>query len=240
MHRDLNNRFQPNLANKAPAAWRVNVKRATVLMSIVGLALFGGVACSIGQPAAAPTDQAQAQNGAGPGGRQVMVTPAPELPTAKADVTGFLVKRADASLFVGTGFGNGQGGNGQGGNRGNGTRQPNANGGTRQPNANGGTRQPNANGGTPFAYSGPQTEVLVDSGTKYFKDISVVDFQTMQNGQGYQQKVQSVDTLDNLLTGDTTGGTVEVWGTQNGNQIEASVVVFRPRQARPTPTPATQ
>ncbi len=169
------------------------------------------------------------------GGRfNVRETPAPELPTEQAAVAGLFVRRDGANLYVGTSFGQGQG-QGQG--------RP-----QRTPGASGTRRAPN--GGTPFTYNGPTVEVITDSNTKFYKDVTMMNFQggagNGVNGASgstnapVQQQVQSVNTLDDLLGGDTSNGVMTVWGTKNGDQITASVVVYRPRQAPPaTPTPSS-
>ena len=193
------------------------------MVGIVGMGLFGTVACATGQPDQAPAD-ANANGGpnGGPGRGGFRMTPAPELPTTQADVTGLFISRQNAILVVGTGAFNGQF---------NGTRQaPN---GTRQapdPNA---TRAP---------YTGPTTQVVTNAGTKLYADVTMINLQAGQNTQGMQQKVQPVDTLDKLLGADAANGTLSAWGDKNGDQLVAKVVVYRPRQQRPqtTPTPATQ
>jgi hypothetical protein len=141
-------------------------------------------------------------------------TPALELPTTQADVAGQFLRRQDAILFVGTaGF----------------------NGGTRQ--APNGTRQaPDPNATRP-PYTGPETQVVTNASTKLYKDVTQINLQAGQNAQGTQQKVQLVDTLDNLLGADAANGTLTAWGDKTGEQLVAKVVVFRPRQQRP---PATQ
>ncbi|MCL4506432.1 MAG: hypothetical protein M1434_04960 [Chloroflexi bacterium] len=192
------------------------------MAGIVGMGLFGGVACAIGQQA--PANQSadagggQGSSNGGPGRGQYRVTPAPELPASQPDLTGILVRRQGSNVFVGTGgFGRAQGNNGA---------RP-----TRDPNA---TRQPVDPNATRAPYNGPETEVVTDSNTKLYKDVTQFNFQQGgQNTAAVQEQVQSVDTLDNLLGSDTTFGTVTVWGTKKGDQLVAIVLVYRPRQAPP-------
>ena len=196
------------------------------MAGIVGMGLFGGVACAIGQstPAAQSANAAGGQNSAGGAARtQFMMTPAPELPSSQPDLAGILVKRQGGSIFVGTG------GFGRGGQAANGARP------TRDPNA---TRQPVDPNATRAPYTGPETEVVTNSNTKLYKDVTQFNFQPgNQNTTGVQEKVQPVDTLDNLLGSDANFGTVRVWGTKNGDQMVAIVVVYRPRQNPPGAQP---
>jgi hypothetical protein len=127
-----------------------------------------------------------------------------------------LVRRQDASLFIVT----------QTGGRGNGQR----------PNGTPGaavTRSPDV---TPTPYSGPTQEIVTNSNTKLYKDVTQYNFQQGQNNNanntGIQQKVEAVTSLDDLLGQESTYGSLTVWGTKNGEQIVASVVVYR---ARATP-----
>ncbi len=213
-----------------------------VSMSLVSTACSGVTLPQIGQAAASPAASnatvAPAGNNAGGtpglnGGRfNPRETPAPELPTTQPVVTGLFVRRDGANLYVGTGFGLGQG---QG--RGPGRGQP--------PRANGavGTRRA-PNNGVPFAYNGPTIEVITNSSTKLYKDVTVMNFQNRPgnrgNGNPLQQQVQAVTSLDDLIGANAIDGVMTVWGTKNGNQITAAVIVYRPRQGPPeTPTPAS-
>jgi hypothetical protein len=85
--------------------------------------------------------------------------------------------------------------------------------------------------------------VLTNSSTKLYKDVTQYNFQPGQNNAnnntGMQQKVEAAKSLDDLLGTDATNGTLTVWGTKNGDQLVASVVVYRPRvspQAAQTPS----
>ncbi|HEY3342211.1 MAG TPA: hypothetical protein VGK81_09345 [Anaerolineae bacterium] len=166
----------------------------------------------------------------GQGGLTSRETPAPELPTTTPDVTGIYLRRQDVNLFIGTVMGGR--GSGNGGGRANGT-----------PGAAGTRVSPAV---TPTPYNGPTTEVLTNSSTKLYKDVTPINFQRGQNNgnsntTGIQQQVQAVNTLDDLFGTDTANGTVTVWGTKNGEQLTATVVVYRPRQAPGvTPTPTGQ
>ena len=112
------------------------------------------------------------------------------------------LRRKDASLFIAT----------QTGGRGNGQR-PNGTPGAAA------TRPPDV---TPTPYSGPTQEIVTDSNTKLYKDVTQYNFQPGQNNNanntGIQQKVEAVTSLDDLLGQDSTYGSLTVWGTKNGEQ----------------------
>lgn len=183
--------------------------------SILGMVLFGVTAC-------APAQQAEQEAGGpanpgGPGRGAFRETPAPELPVSPAALTGPIVRRSGASLFVGA-------------------IQFNFRRSTGTPGA---TRSPQQ--GTPAPYTGPVTEVVTSENTVFYKDVTQINFQpnaTDQNqSQGIQQKVQTVKSLDDLLGPDATNGVVTVWGDQKGEQLVAAVVLYRARQGpRATPT----
>jgi hypothetical protein len=213
---------------------RSTARKLLVALIVAGVGLTGVTACGGAPQQQAPADQGPGGNGqGGPGRFAIRLTPAMELPTNQADVEGFFVKRQDASLFVGTGQqGNPRRGNGTPGTPG----TPRAPGTPGTPDA---TRRAQF-AGTPVPYTGPETEVLTDSSTKFYKDVTQMDFQNAQNGQAQsmQQVVQAARSLDELLGQATTGGTLTVWGSKNGDKVQAAIVVYRPQLQRPQGTPA--
>jgi hypothetical protein len=243
------NRIEDDMENEINHTNQNQPVRISRRRLLIGLGGFAGVALvtvacgnaqqpQSGQDQAANAGQAGAPGGAGaapngtPGqGRfNMRETPAPELPTATPDATGLFVRRQDASLFIAA-MGSRNGGNGQ---------RPN--GGT--PGAQGTRRAPNGDA-TPGPYNGPTQEVVTNSDTKLYKDVTEYNFQAGQannaNNAGVQQKVEAVSSLDDLLGADATNGTLSIWGTKNGDQLVASVVLYRPRVTRQgTPTPSGQ
>ena len=219
-------------ANGQPRVTLGEISRRNVLMGLVSIAslgILGTAACGAVQPAqdlANPNaNQGQGGNG-GQGGRGqgFRTTPAPELPTTQADVSGLFISRDGVTLIVGAAGFNGQF---------NGTRQaPN---GTRQ--APNGTRQAPDPNATRAPYAGAETKVVTNEKTKLYQDVTQFNTQDAQNNQSMQQKVKLVDSLDVLLGADASNGTVSAWGQKNADgQLVANTIVFRPRQLRPTPT----
>ncbi len=215
------------------------ISRRQLLFALGGIAVVS-VACGGAQPPqgnqggpgqegpnAGQGDAGAPPNGTpGQGGFTSRETPAPELPTTTPDVTGIFVRRQDTSLFIGTETAGRGAGNGF---RPNGT-----------PGAQGTRRAPSV---TPTPYNGPTQEVVTNSSTKFYKDVTQYNFQPGQNNSsnttGMQQKVEAAQSLDDLLGADATNGTLTVWGTKNGARLVASVVVYRARvspQRAPTPT----
>ena len=242
MRNDQNQSEQSIISKKSNAKPSVQISRRQLLIAlggITGMAVVS-VACggsqqpqgNQGGPGQGGPNGGQGNAGAPPngtpgqGGFTSRETPAPELPTTQADARGIFVRRQDASLFIGTETGGRGAGNGP---RSNGT-----------PGAQGTRRAPDV---TPTPYNGPTQEVVTNSSTKLYKDVTQYNFQPGQNNAnnntGMQQKVEAAKSLDDLLGTDATNGTLTVWGTKNGDQLVASVVVYRPRvspQAAQTPS----
>jgi hypothetical protein len=102
------------------------------------------------------------------GGRELI--PAPELPTAAADITGLFVRRQNNSFFVGTG---------------NITGQKKAG--------------PNGAPQITLGYDGPVLEVVVTTNTKIYSDVTAQNTQNRpRNGTPIQQRVVSgnLDEID--------------------------------------------
>jgi hypothetical protein len=245
MKNDQNLAEQNVISEKLTTNQSVKISRRQLLMALGSITTLGLVSAACGSPQqpqtnqgtpngggpnAAPGNSGTAPNGTpGQGGFAPRETPAPELPATSPDVTGIYVRRQDANLFIGTVMGGRGAGNGA---RGNGT-----------PGAAGTRTAPAV---TPTPYNGPVTEVITTSSTKLYKDVTQNTFQRGQNNtngntSGIQQKVQAASSLDDLLGTDAANGTMTVWGTKTGEQVTATVVVYRPRQANAaTPTPSGQ
>ena len=197
-------------------------RKALALLGMAGAGLLVA-ACSIGQSAQPHAPAPQNGSGNAPPafgrGARMLETPAPELPETQPDVSGFLVRRQGASLFVGAG----QGMPGQAGGA------PAAGSGTRTP-PNGTHTVPD---GTPPAYTGVQVKVTIGSATKLYKDVTQVSNAANGTATPVQQELQTVNTLDSLITADTTGGTVTAWGSKNGEKVDATLVVYRSFEVRP-------
>ena len=239
MRNDQNQSEQSIISKKSITNPSGKMSRRQLLITLGGITGFAVVSVACGGPQQPQGNQGgpggdQGNAGAPPngtpgqGGFTARETPAPELPATTPDATGIFVRRQGASLFIGTETGGRGAGNGA---RPNGT-----------PGAQGTRRAPDV---TPTSYNGPTQEVVTNSSTKLYKDVTQYNLQPGQNGSnnntGVQQKVEAVQSLDDLLGTEATSGTLTVWGTKNGDQLVASVVVYRVRVApQRAPTPSGQ
>jgi len=183
---------------------------------LIGLVALG-VMLAACQPAATPQPQAQAQGqGFGNGQRaNFQEQAAPELPTDQPGVRGMVVSVNGATLTVqeGGGFGGGNFG-------GNGTPRAAQNGAPQN-----GTPRPRPT-------QGPTTDIQVDaSSATVYEDTTFANL----NGQppsGTLQQTVVASSVDKI----PTNARVTVWGTLNGTQLTAKVIVFTlPRGGPPQP-----
>src|SRR5512135_2552551 len=131
-------------------------------------------------------------------GRNFQMTPAKELPTTPADVTGFVTRIDNQSMFV---------------------SQRGGRGGFRSGQA--GTPFPTP-AGTPL----PNEEVIFTADTVFYKDVTPrPNFQAGQATPSAPVVPQQV-VQPGVLTDIATGFRVTVWGDKSGNQITAKVVVY--------------
>ncbi len=153
----------------------------------------------------------------GPGGGktsiQIQMTPAPELPSARADLVGQVTNIQDNSIFVAemtkssAGGGNvvivGKAVSGDGG-----------------PSSDSG---PSTNAVAPTP-SGPVTEVVVSQNTTIYRDTTMNSVQRPQPGTsvniGVQQVLEPAD-----ISSISTSSLLQVWGQKRGDRLIADVIV---------------
>ncbi len=163
------------------------------------VAAFALAAC---QPAAQPTDQSTQPQGFGGGNGQrpnFQMQPAPELPTTQPVVRGFVVGHNGNDLVVQIG-------------------NPNFRQGQGNAQVNNGTPRPRPT----IVGAGTDVTVTVTSDTTIYQDVTFASMNGQPPANGtIQQKVEkgSLDALSN-------NERVTVWGTQNGNEVTAQVVVY--------------
>ena len=176
-------------------------------MGMAGLMVAGVMLFAACQPAAQPaaqtadqSTQPQGDNGGNGPRFNFRMTPAPELPAATPVARGVLTKIDGNTLTVQEGgFNFGQD---------NGTPRP-------RPTSNGTPR--------PRPTQGPArtVQVIVNSDTQYYHDVTFANLNGQPPSGAIQQKVEK-GSLD-ALTGNER---VTVWGDQNGDQITAKVIVY--------------
>jgi hypothetical protein len=188
-------------------------KRGRWLMSAV-VVLVAGLLLAACQPAAQPADQSTQPQGYGGNGQRpnFQEQPASELPTDQPAVRGALVSVNGTTLTVQEG---GFGGNFAGGNFGGG----NFNGGNF--NANNGTPRAPQNG-TPRPRPTPGPDVQVDaSGATVYEDTTFANLNGQRPSGTIQQTVVA-SSLDKI----PANARVTIWGTLNGTQATATVIVY--------------
>ncbi len=172
---------------------------------VVALAI---AACQPAADANAPVAQGQGQ-GFGNGQRpNFQEQPAPELPTDQPALRGALVSASGTTLTVqegGVGFGGGAGNFGGGNFAG-------GNGGTPRAPQNGTPR--------PRPTQGPDVQVDA-SGATVYEDVTFANLNGQPPSGTLQQKVEA-SSLDKI----PANARVTIWGTLNGTQATAKVIVF--------------
>ncbi len=164
--------------------------------------LVSGLLLAACQPAAQPASagQTQAGNGQRP---NFQMQPAPELPTDQPALRGALVSLNGTTLTVqeGGGFGGGNfGGN------------------------NGTPRAPQNGTPRPRPTPGPTTTVQVDaSGATVYEDTTFANLNGQRPSGTIQQTVVA-SSLDKI----PANARVTIWGTLNGTQATAKVIVYSP------------
>jgi hypothetical protein len=182
----------------------ITPKHGRWLMGAV-VVLVSGLLLAACQPAAQPAASAQAQGqGIGNGQRpNFQMQPAPELPTDQPALRGALVSVNGTTLTVQEGgFG---GGNSASGNFG---------------ASNGTPRAPQ--NGTPRPRPTPGPDVQVDaSGATVYEDTTFASLNGQRPSGTIQQTVVA-SALDKI----PANARVTIWGTLNGTQATAKVIVF--------------
>ncbi len=181
------------------------------ISAALGIAVLLMTAC---QPAAnsAPVAQGQGQ-GFGNGQRpNFQMQAAPELPTDQPVARGIALSVNGATLTVqeGGGFGGGNFGGG-----------------------NGTPRAPQNGTPRPRPTQGPITDIQVDaSGATVYQDVTFASLNGQPPSGTIQQKVEA-SSLDKI----PANARVTIWGTLNGSQATAKVIVFTQPRATATPQP---
>lgn len=136
----------------------------------------------------------------GPGGAQsvrINIIPSKELPQAKADLRGMVVKAENNSLFVGE------------------MQQMMV------------MASKNGSVSTSPTPTGPYTEVVISQDTKVYKDVtmdSMPDPSTASNGTAEVQQQLAAGSVSDVVAGNTS---VQVWGQKRGDRLIADVVVLQ-------------
>jgi hypothetical protein len=187
-------------------------------IGVLGLMMTGVILLAACQPAAQAADQSTQPQGFGGGNGQrpnFQMTPAPELPSATPVARGILTKIDGSTLTVQEGgFNVGQG-----------------NGGTPRPRpTSDGTPRPR-----PTQSPARTVQVVVNSDTQYYQDVTFANLNGQPPSGAIQQKVEKGSL--SALSGNER---VTVWGDQNGDQITAKVIVYtqfrgggQPQQQQP-------
>jgi hypothetical protein len=187
-------------------------------MGVLGLMLAGVMLLAACQPAAQAADQSTQPQGFGGGNGQrpnFQMTPASELPSATPVARGILTKIDGSTLTVQEGgFNFGQG-----------------NGGTPRPRpTSDGTPRPR-----PTQSPAQTVQVVVNSDTQYYQDVTFANLNGQPPSGAIQQKVEK-----GSLSALSDNERVTVWGDQNGDQITAKVIVYtqfrgggQPQQQQP-------
>jgi hypothetical protein len=187
-------------------------------IGVLGLMMVGVMLLAACQPAAQAADQSAQPQGFGGGNGQrpnFQTTPAPELPSATPVARGILTKIDGSTLTVQEGgFNVGQG-----------------NGGTPRPRpTSDGTPRPR-----PTQSPARTVQVVVNSDTQYYQDVTFANLNGQPPSGAIQQKVEKSSLA---ALGDNER--VTVWGDQNGDQITAKVIVYtqfrgggQPQQQQP-------
>ncbi len=205
---------------KVISMMKVEKQKKSFLMRIgmLGVVIAGMMLLAACQPAAQPADQsAQAQGAGGGNGPRgnFQMQPAPELPTDQPAVRGMLVSVNGTTLTLQEG---GFGGFGQG---------------------NGTPRAPQNGTPRPRPTAGPTTDIQVDaSGATVYEDTTFANLNGQRPSGTIQQTVVA-SSLDKI----PTNARVTIWGTLNGTQATAKVIVFtqfRGGGGQPQPQPQSQ
>ena len=186
-------------------------------IGVLGLMMAGVVLLAACQPAAQAADQSTQAQGFGGGngqGPNFQMQPAPELPSATPVARGILTKIDGSTLTVQEGgFNFGQG-----------------NGGTPRPRpTSDGTPRPR-----PTQSPARTVQVVVNSDTQYYQDVTFANLNEQPPSGAIQQKVEK-----GSLAALSDNERVTVWGDQNGDQITAKVIVYtqfrggQPQQQQP-------
>ncbi len=184
----------------------------------LGLLLVAVLLAAACQPTAQATDQAAvAQGGNGGNGQRgnFQMVPAPELPTATPAARGVLTKVDGNTLTMqegGFNFGQDNGG----------TPRP-------RPTSNG-TPRPRPTQGPALTF-----QVIVNSDTQYYQDVTFANLNGQPPSGTIQQKVQQ-----GSLSAITGNERLTVWGDVNGDQITAKVIVYSQFQFRGGGQPSQQ
>jgi hypothetical protein len=133
----------------------------------------------------------------------VQLTPAPELPTTKADVTGLFVSRQDNTVTVQS------------------VSMEMGKGGVVVSGSSGGDG-PITSGSSADANNGPKVEVVITAETKIYRDTTQVGEPSTGNANQIVQQTVEESTLDNL----NSQSMVTVWGRKNGDRIIADVLFY--------------
>ncbi len=193
------------------------------IVAILGVALLAGAAfmavrllntkASANGPAA-PLAGLGGSGGAGSGkfSIQIQMTPAPELPSARADLTGQVTNIQDNSIFVAEMSKASNGGNvvivGKAVSGGGGSSNDSG---------------PSTNSEAPTP-SGPVTEVVVSQSTVIYRDTTMNSVPKPQAGSsvniGVQQTLELAD-----ISSISDSSMVQVWGQKRGDRLIADIIV---------------
>ena len=180
-----------------------NLLTIGLMMTALVMAVLLAACQPAAQPAAQAADQAASPQGSGGNGQRpnFQMTPASEVPVATPAARGVVTKIDGNTLTVQEGgFGFGQG-----------------NGGTPRPRpTSDGTPRPR-----PTQPPARTVQVVVNSDTQYYQDVTFANLNGQPPSGAIQQKVEKGSLA--ALTGNER---VTVWGDQNGDQITAKVIVY--------------
>jgi len=176
-----------------------------VLMAVFA-ALVSGCALPTGQAAPSGGGGQMLQLRGGAGGQQMVelkgakITPAPGLPAGEPDAAGLYLRRADSSIFIGTG----------------------------EIEMRVMIPEEGADPVAEASANGPTLEVVVNRNTEIYVDTTAISMEARRDGLTVQQTVELLDSLDTLLESVSKTDTLSVWGEQTGDRILARVIVYRP------------
>jgi hypothetical protein len=124
---------------------------------------------------------------------RTVIEPAAELPARPAEASGIFLHQQDNSYFVGTG--------------------------STSVNVN----IVNGERSVAVDHSGPEIEVVTHRETRFYRDITEVDYQATESVERrYQQQLQVVERPAAL----PQGGSFAAWGEKRGDRLVADVIVF--------------
>jgi hypothetical protein len=185
----------------------VNMNRSkTIISGVIALVLiFTGVFAAVRLFAAEPEAvddvgpgvkviERVFDDGSGPVTITTIIEPSPELPDRTAEAAGVLAALDGDRLLVGTGSIS-----------------------VDVENVNGKER-------VTTEHSGPEIEVIVNSDTVIYRDVTEIVYSAAEDAERrIQQSVQRIDNLDGL----PSAAEIQAWGVRDGDSLLAEVLVYR-------------